>query len=60
MSEYPDGSRANPVLVWELGEACDVAVERDRPVYALLEESGDIVKVFPSRHYEDVHIAKGK
>ncbi len=50
---YTDGTRAAPVLVIDESEACDVAVERQVPVFAKLGD-GTILFVFPSRVYDVV------
>jgi len=52
-----DGTRHAPFRCEEYSEACDAAVECDRPIYCLVFEDspeGTLIKVFPSRIYDEV------
>ena len=51
---YLNGNRLNPVVCHDESEACDVAVERDRPIYARVANTGSLLHVFPSRAYDIV------
>ena len=56
-AEKEDGTRARPFRCDWYSEACDAAVDCDRPVYCVVfqddRESGKLIKVFPSRYYEE-------
>lgn len=54
MRTYTDGTMAFPVQCADWSEACDCAVERDRPVIVAVTENGirRTARVYPSRQYE--------
>ena len=50
MNDYIDGSELNPVKVFDDSQAFDVCRERNRPVWVLVEETGEQYKAYPSGH----------
>jgi hypothetical protein len=57
MREYADGTYEKPVKCYCWSEACDVAVERNRPIFAVVQVEKQFGKVFPSRIVRDVEEA---
>jgi len=58
VGKYENGSKGNPVRCYSWGDACDVAVERNQPVWCLvLEDDGatdSLGIVYPTRCYRPV------
>lgn len=57
--KYDNGTRDKPVQCFDWSEACDVAVERDRPTWCRVhvdDESDALALVYPSRTYRIMRI----
>jgi len=48
MTEYKNGTKNNPVKVFDDSEAFTVCRERNRPVWVKVEETKELYRAFPS------------